>query len=140
MVKSSNDVAEAWVCNPPGRGLFGPQAASGVLSMQPAWPATPSLLANQTARVATRETCSEGPVMIDTVLRVATPEGVELSLRLAGPIPRALAWLVDLLWRFAAFIALVMLVVPLGRFGGGLALLFAFALEWLVPAWCEVYL
>lgn len=77
---------------------------------------------------------------LDSVLRVATPEGVELTLRLAGPIPRALAWLIDLMWRFAAFVALVMLVVPLGRFGGGLALLFAFALEWLVPAWCEVYL
>jgi uncharacterized RDD family membrane protein YckC len=78
--------------------------------------------------------------MLDSVLRVATPEGVELTLRLAGPVPRALAWLIDLLWRFAAFIAILMLVVPLGRFGGGLALLAAFLLEWLVPAWCEVYL
>ena len=77
--------------------------------------------------------------MLDSALRVATPEGVELTLRLAGPVPRALAWAIDLSWRFAAFVAIVVFVGPLGRLGGGLALLAAFALEWLVPAWCEVY-
>ena len=30
--------------------------------------------------------------MLDTTRRVATPEGIELTLRLAGPVPRALAW------------------------------------------------
>ena len=34
--------------------------------------------------------------MLDTARRVATPEGIELTLRLAGPVPRALAWAVDL--------------------------------------------
>ena len=34
--------------------------------------------------------------MLDTTRRVATPEGIELTLRLAGPVPRALAWAIDL--------------------------------------------
>ena len=76
--------------------------------------------------------------MLDSVLRVATPEGVELTLRLAGPVPRALAWIVDFLWRFAAFIGLAMIAAPLGKFGAGVMLLGMFLLEWLVPAWCEV--
>jgi uncharacterized RDD family membrane protein YckC len=77
--------------------------------------------------------------MLDSALRVATPEGVELTLRLAGPVPRALAWALDLCWRLAAMIVIAILLGPLGRFGGALALLAAFALEWLVPAFCEVW-
>ena len=30
--------------------------------------------------------------MLDTTRRVATPEGIELTLHLVGPVPRALAW------------------------------------------------
>ena len=30
--------------------------------------------------------------MLDTTRRVATPEGIELTLHLAGPVPRALAF------------------------------------------------
>lgn len=30
---------------------------------------------------------------------VATPEGIEFTLRSAGPVSRALAWLIDLLLR-----------------------------------------
>ena len=36
--------------------------------------------------------------MIDTRRAIETPEGVELGLRVAGPIPRAYAWLVDLFY------------------------------------------
>src|SRR5438128_1426339 len=84
MIKSSNDAARAWVCNPPGRGLFGPQTASGVLFMQPAWPATPSLLANQTARVATGLICSEGPQRRDEIHRRRGPRGLSLVSRSGG--------------------------------------------------------
>jgi uncharacterized RDD family membrane protein YckC len=77
--------------------------------------------------------------MLDTAQRIATPEGVELTLRLAGPVPRALAWLIDFIWRFALLIALTMMLVPLGRIGQGVFLIVWFALEWLVPAACEVW-
>ncbi|HRQ63391.1 MAG TPA: RDD family protein [Xanthomonadaceae bacterium] len=75
--------------------------------------------------------------MLDTEHCIATPEGVELRLRLAGPVPRALAWLIDLLWRGAALFALVLVLLPFQRFGIGLFLIGWFMLEWLVPAWCE---
>ena len=31
--------------------------------------------------------------MIDTCRRVETPEGIEIALRVAGPVPRFYAWL-----------------------------------------------
>ena len=34
--------------------------------------------------------------MLDTVREVHTPEGVALRLPAAGPVPRALAWAIDL--------------------------------------------
>jgi uncharacterized RDD family membrane protein YckC len=75
--------------------------------------------------------------MLDTTRRVATPEGIELTLRLAGPVPRALAWLVDFLLRLAVVLVVMMLASQLGRAGWGLVLLTAFFVEWLLPAWFE---
>ena len=43
--------------------------------------------------------------MLDTTRRVSTPEGIELTLILAGPVPRALAWATD-------FVLRVMVVLP----------------------------
>jgi hypothetical protein len=40
--------------------------------------------------------------MLDTLRDVETPEGVALQLRCAGVVPRALAWLLDLLVRWPA--------------------------------------
>ena len=39
--------------------------------------------------------------MIDTIHAVQTPEGVDLSLPVAGPVPRALAYSLDLLLQTA---------------------------------------
>ena len=52
--------------------------------------------------------------MLDTTRRVATPEGIELTLHLAGPVPRALAWAIDLLLRIAIVLAVLMIASPLG--------------------------
>ena len=61
--------------------------------------------------------------MLDTTRRVATPEGIELTLRLAGPVPRALAWAVDLADPRRASCSLVMMVAAqLGRAGWGVVL------------------
>ena len=78
--------------------------------------------------------------MLDTVFSVSTPEGIELHLRAAGPVPRALAWLLDLLWRMALLVALAIALGRLQGLGVGLWLLCFFALEWLVPAWFEARL
>ena len=75
--------------------------------------------------------------MLDTTRRVATPEGIELTLRLAGPVPRALAWSVDLLLRAALVLVVVMIAGRFGRAGWGVVLIAAFFVEWLLPAWFE---
>lgn len=76
--------------------------------------------------------------MLDTERRIATPEGIELALRLAGPVPRAAAWVLDFGLRAAILLLAWMVLSALGGFGAGLALLAWFFLEWLFPAWCEV--
>jgi uncharacterized RDD family membrane protein YckC len=75
--------------------------------------------------------------LLDTTRRVATPEGIELTLRLAGPVPRALAWTVDLLLRIALVLAAYILASQLGHGGLGVVLIAAFFVEWLLPAWLE---
>ena len=71
--------------------------------------------------------------------RDPTPEGIELSLRLAGPTARALAWLIDLVVRLAVIGAVGIVLGILGKFGVGLMLIVWFALEWLYPTAFEVW-
>jgi uncharacterized RDD family membrane protein YckC len=75
--------------------------------------------------------------MLDTTRRVATPEGIELTLHLAGPVPRAMAWAIDLVIRIAILLAVMTGALQLGQAGWGVVLLAAFFLEWLLPAWFE---
>ena len=75
--------------------------------------------------------------MLDTTRRVATPEGIELTLHLAGPVPRAAAWAIDLALRIAVVVAASFVFLQLGRAGWGVVLLTAFFVEWLLPAWLE---
>ena len=75
--------------------------------------------------------------MLDTTRRVATPEGIELTLRLAGPVPRALAWSVDLALRVVVVLVVMMAASQLGRAGWGVVLLAAFFVEWILPALFE---
>jgi uncharacterized RDD family membrane protein YckC len=75
--------------------------------------------------------------LLDTTRRVATPEGIELTLRLAGPVPRALAWSVDFLLRAAVVLVVSLIASRFGRAGTGVVLITAFFVEWLLPAWFE---
>jgi uncharacterized RDD family membrane protein YckC len=75
--------------------------------------------------------------LLDTTRRVATPEGIELTLHLAGPVPRAMAWAIDLVVRAAIVLAVAFGAVQFGQGGWGLVLLTAFFVEWLLPAWFE---
>jgi uncharacterized RDD family membrane protein YckC len=70
---------------------------------------------------------------------VETPEGVELALRVAGPVPRLLAWVLDLLLRGTLYVALAIVAATLGRSGLGLLLIALFAIEWLYPVVFEVW-
>ena len=75
--------------------------------------------------------------MLDTTRKVATPEGIELTLHLAGPVPRAMAWAIDLAIRLAIVFAVMIGAMRLGPAGWGVVLLTAFFVEWLLPAWFE---
>lgn len=76
--------------------------------------------------------------MLDTTARIGTPEGIELTLRVAGPVPRALAWMLDLLIRAAILTVIGFGAGALGQFGAAVMMLSMFMLEWLYPAWFEV--
>jgi len=77
--------------------------------------------------------------MLDTEREVPTPEGIELSVRLAGPVVRALAWGSDLCLRGAAFFALGVALSRLGEVGSGALMILWFALEWFYPTLFEVW-
>ena len=76
---------------------------------------------------------------LDTIRPVPTPEGIEIVLRLAGPVPRALAWLIDLLLRVGVLLIAGWILALLDRFGWGAMLILAFLLEWLAMAAFEVW-
>lgn len=72
-------------------------------------------------------------LMLDTVREVHTPEGVALRLPAAGPVPRAVAWLIDLAIRAALLVAISIVLGLLGRFGSGLYLIVLFVVFWGYP-------
>ena len=76
--------------------------------------------------------------MIDTVHAVQTPEGVDLALRVAGPVPRALAWGVDTLLQGGIALALQIAFAGFAGLGTGLYLIGLFALLWFYPVLFEV--
>lgn len=83
---------------------------------------------------------TETTLALDTVRRVATPEGCEIGLRVAGPVTRARAWLFDLLLRMLGWILLGIVAGFSGRFGMAVFAVGAFLLEWFYPVLFEVYM
>jgi uncharacterized RDD family membrane protein YckC len=77
--------------------------------------------------------------MLDTLREVETPEGVALSLRCANVVPRALAWLLDLLIRVAVLIAISTVLGLLGKTGMGVWLVVMFLIVWGYPIAFEVF-
>ena len=77
--------------------------------------------------------------MLDTYREIETPEGVELRLRAAGPVARALAFSADFALRLLLFLLLSMVLAFAGKFGGGVFLMMFFLLEWFYPVLFEVY-
>lgn len=76
--------------------------------------------------------------MLDTYRPVETPEGVEIGLRVAGPVPRLLAAAIDLAIRVGIYFVLLIPASFLGDGGVGLLLLSMFLLEWFYPVLYEV--
>lgn len=75
--------------------------------------------------------------MLDTTRVIETPEGVELSLQVAGPVPRALAWAIDFLLRLVVYIILLIILGQTGKLGVGLLAVVAFVMEWWYPVLFE---
>ena len=71
--------------------------------------------------------------MLDTYREVVTPEGVALHLPAAGPVPRALAWGIDLVIRLGILLVVGMVMGLLGAAGQGLYLIVLFAIFWGYP-------
>ena len=71
--------------------------------------------------------------MLDTYREVVTPEGVALHLPAAGPVPRALAWVIDLAIRGALMLSASAVLGLLGRGGMGLFAVLLFVVFWFYP-------
>ena len=76
---------------------------------------------------------------LDTIYTVNTPEGINLSLSPAGPMPRMLAWLVDSLIRILIYIITFIVLALLGSTGTGIALIITFVVEWFYPVYFELF-
>jgi uncharacterized RDD family membrane protein YckC len=77
-------------------------------------------------------------LQLDTVHTFETPEGVDLGLRVAGPVPRALAFVLDTLIRYTVLFVLSMILLPLAELGVGAFLIMLFLMEWFYPVLFEV--
>lgn len=75
---------------------------------------------------------------LDTLRQVATPEGCALTLKLAGPVARAQAFLIDAVIRFVVYIGTVIALGHFNKLGAGIAVLVYFVLAWLYPVLFEV--
>ena len=76
--------------------------------------------------------------MLDTTLDIQTPEGLALTLHPAGPVPRALAWLLDFVIRIFCVFILATPLGLLGRAGSGILMIVLFLLYWAYPILFEV--
>ncbi|MDH3636084.1 MAG: RDD family protein [Gammaproteobacteria bacterium] len=78
--------------------------------------------------------------MLDTSYRVEIPGGINLEAQVVGPIPRCLAFAIDLGIRGIIVFIMSLLSIPFGSFGmgGGFFLIFLFVIEWLYPVLFEV--
>jgi uncharacterized RDD family membrane protein YckC len=79
-------------------------------------------------------------MLLDTVHHIATPEGCELELRIAGPITRVRAWVYDFLLRLVGWMVLGTVAGVAGNLGFGFFMVGTFLLEWFYPVLFEVYM
>lgn len=85
--------------------------------------------------------------MLDTQIKIETPEGIELGVRIAGPITRGFAFFIDSLIKFTVYFVLYFIILfayaGLGESAFmvliGLMLIFVFFFEWFFSVFFEIY-
>lgn len=85
--------------------------------------------------------------MLDTQIKIETPEGIELGVRIAGPVVRGFAYFIDSLIKFVVYFALYFLV--LFSYAGlsessfnvliGILLILMFFFEWFYSVFFEIF-
>lgn len=76
---------------------------------------------------------------LDTLYHVNTPEGISLRLSPAGPVPRMLAWMIDIMIRVGINMVVFTALAFLGKTGLGIAMIISFLMEWFYPVYFELY-
>lgn len=76
--------------------------------------------------------------MLDTSRHYETPEGIQLDIRIAGPVVRACAWSIDMLIRAGLYLAITMLFSFFGGLGVSIILIGIFLIEWFYPVLFEL--
>jgi len=78
--------------------------------------------------------------MLDTRRDIETPEGVEIQLRVAGPLVRGFAALLDMVFVMSVIMVLAQFMVFLGTFGNAILYISMFVLYWFYPVFSEIYM
>lgn len=82
---------------------------------------------------------SSTPVVnVDTIRWHETPEGIQLQLKLAGPVARACAWAIDMVIKGVIYVLVAWFAAFLGGVGMAFMLIGFFFLEWFYPVVFEV--
>jgi len=76
--------------------------------------------------------------LLDTSYHVETPEAIDLTAQLAGPVVRVLAFAIDFAYRVIALIVLMIVLGFTGEAGWGIFLIMWFVAEWFYPVLFEV--
>jgi uncharacterized RDD family membrane protein YckC len=77
--------------------------------------------------------------MLDTIRKFEVPEGVDLELRLAGPVIRINAWLIDFIIRSVIQTVIYFVLIWFSSIGWGLILLEFLIIEFFYPVLFELH-
>ena len=80
-----------------------------------------------------------GATKFDTSFQVETPENIDLTGIVAGPVPRICAYAIDLAIRSIVLFVIIIIALFMGKSGFGLFLVASFLMEWFYPIFFEVF-
>ncbi len=78
--------------------------------------------------------------LLDNIRQVEAPEGIELQLKVAGPVSRAAAFMIDLVIRAGIYLLVAVIAGLSGNLGTAFMFVMVFLLEWFYPVVFELVL